>query len=418
MKKLRKHNIIFAAVSGNILEFYDFTLYAIFAPIIGRLFFPEINSVNALIAVFGVYATGFIARPLGSILFGYIGDKVGRKTSLSLTIGLMSIPTFLFAICPTYFHIGIYAPILLTVFRIIQGLCAGGEFTGSAVFVLEHYKDSYLGLIGGVLITSCVGGAFLATIVGMIGSMLNFSQDYFWRLAFLAGSFIGVLSFYIRRKLSETSSFMTLDLKKRIYKNPITESIKKHKLAVFCIFGVGALNGSVIYTIFGYSSAYLSQVVNVPQNISMSSSMFGLLTLMILSPVFGYISDLITPKKVMIYAASLTIFFSIPAFYLYNTGDVFFIYLTQIILGVLGAGYVGPQHSFSIRLFPVSDRYTGISLGYSLGMAFLGGTTPFMASLAMRLTGSNIMASMWLLISAIVALSGILVSFRLKEYKV
>ncbi len=410
-----KSKILTAAAIGNILEFYDFTLYATFAPKIAPLFFPHHDPLTSLILTFGVFAIGFCVRPLGAIIFGHIGDRMGRKKSLSFSIALMSLPTFLIGIIPTYASIGIYAPILIMMCRILQGLCAGGEFNGSALFVLEQVHPQQRGFYGGLLISTCVSGTIIATLVGIAFNHYNFPEEA-WRLAFIFGAVIGIIGIYIRRRLTETPAFQDLQNKGLICKTPLFEVFKHNKKALLCMLGVGGLNGAVIYTIFGYSPTYLTKLGYLSSKQALYSSLFGLLALIICSPIFGKISDRYGAKNIMYWASLSVMAFSWPYYYILSSNTFQIIILGQMVMGIIGAAYVGSQHSFSYALFPTADRYSGNALGYSLGMALLGGTTPMVSTFLIERTSDYISPFYWLMLCAMVALLTNLMSKRLKDY--
>jgi MHS family proline/betaine transporter-like MFS transporter len=403
--------VIGAAGAGNILEFYDFTLYAAFASTIAMLFFPIESLELSLIATFGIFAIGFVVRPLGAILFGHIGDKYGRKTSLVFSILLMAFPTFLIGIIPTYESIGIWAPVLLTLCRLLQGICAGGEYTGAAIFTLEHILPKRRGLVGGILILTCVGGALLASLIAIFINSLNL-PDWKWRLAFMFGGIIGIISIYIRLKLEETKVFEELRANKKIIEIPLLSVLREQKKSLFTMITVGGLNGATIYTLFGYSVSYLIHTANISSEIAYMSSIVGLVSLMITAPFFGHLADRLGSKVIMFFGASGVSIFS----YIYYTGfmsqDILTIFVSQITLGILAAMYVGPQHLFSLSLFSPEERMTGISLGYALGMALIGGTTPIISSYLIMKTGDATTPFLWLSFSAILAvISNRLTSF-------
>ena len=401
MKKNIK--IVSAAGIGNILEFYDFTLYGAFAAVLASQFFPSQDPLTSLLSTFGVFAIGFFVRPFGSLLFGYIGDKYGRKKALTWSVALMSIPTLLIALTPTYNMVGVYAPIFLTLCRVLQGLCAGGEFMGSAVFTLEHMLPKKRGLVGGILIFTCVGGAMLASVVAKILNGLDL-PDWKWRLAFLFGAFIGVIGMYIRKSLNETEAFKELEEKAQLSQNPVANIFKFHRKSLFAMITVGGLNGATIYTLFGYSVSYLIKVAGVDASMAYSASIVGLLTLMFCAPLFGYVADRYNPRSVMLVGALGVLSVA----YTYYSGllsqDPCILLASQALLGLFAGMYVGPQHLFSFNLFPTKDRMTGMSIGYALGMAFIGGTTPLISTYLISETGLAVAPSMWLGFVAILAL--------------
>lgn len=204
---MKKKRVILAGILGNILEFYDFTLYGVFIPILAHLFFPKNNSYLALLASFGIFATGFFSRPLGGIFFGHLGDKWGRKNALITSILCMTCATSMIGMLPSYEQIGFYAPLLLVICRLLQGFSAGGEYNGSAIFIIEHLNDKNTGFIGSLLTVSCWGGVLFATIMGILALKIP-SVEWGWRVAFLLGGPLGAIAFYIRKKIEETPEFI------------------------------------------------------------------------------------------------------------------------------------------------------------------------------------------------------------------
>jgi len=204
-----KKKVIIASVLGNALELYDFSLYGIFVPLFATLFFPTGNPTVALLASLATFAVGFLTRPLGGILFGYLGDRFGRKNALLISIMLMALPTLIISFLPTYAQIGILAPILLLLCRLLQGLCAGGEYTGASIFIIEHLGKSRRGLAGSLISASGAIGSLIAMLLG--AALLQPGlPEWSWRIPFLMGAFLALIGFYIRRSLQESPEFTEL----------------------------------------------------------------------------------------------------------------------------------------------------------------------------------------------------------------
>ncbi len=215
MNKNKRAFVFWSAISGNILDYYDFTLYSIFSIQLGKAFFPGNSDFTQILSSLAVFAVGFLARPIGGIFFGYIGDKHGRRISLIFSMLGMTIPTFVIGLIPTFTDIGYFAPIALILLRLMQGLCISAEGAGAAIFVLEHHHNLKPGLVTGLVHGSNTLGMLLASFIGIIIANYFSNIDYAWRFAFLLGGFMGIIGFYLRLKVSETPIFNEL-VKKNI----------------------------------------------------------------------------------------------------------------------------------------------------------------------------------------------------------
>lgn len=377
---LKKNSLYFkvlpATVMGNALEFFDFTIYAIFAATIGKIFFPLENSTASLIASWGTFAVGFFMRPLGALVFGYLGDKYGRKYSLSATVLLTGFPTLMIGLLPGYEQIGILAPLVLILCRLLQGLCTGGEYNGAAIFALEHFGKIKPGTVGGIITASCVIGALLATFSGFLIS--NYETEWMWRLPFIFGAFISFIGFAIRYYMSETPEFTPLMQKKNV-KPPSLKSIyTTYGSSSFLAFMVGCLNGALSYTLFGFLNVYLSKYIGLEPAVAMKYNLLGLSFFMLFAPIAGYFLDTVGGEKAMKVTGCAVLGGALPIFSLLQTEIPILILLGQALLGTLVAGIAGAGHGFMQQLFPTQIRYRGISINFCLGMALCGGTAPML----------------------------------------
>ena len=379
-KDLRK-KILIPCLIGNALEFYDFTLCGVFIVILGKNFFPAGDDFATLLGGIFAFSAAFLTRPLGALVFGYIGDKYGRKKALTLSVLLMGIPTLIIGILPTYTSIGVAAPCILLGCRLMQGLCTGGEYNGAAVFALEHMKTKP-GMISGLISASCVVGAVSATLVAYaVTNFLNFEQA--WRIPFYLGACIAVVGFILRKKAMETMEFIK---RKPIKGLPIVEIIKKHPKQYMLVIASGAFNGILSYTLFGFLNLYITQYIGIKFASSLFFNIFGLLAFMISCPIFGRISDKITPYRSMLLAAVIAIFSSWIGFILLQRATVEEIIIGQIFIGIGVGSFVGPSHTFLQQQFLPEVRYTGVASGFSIGMAITGGTTALIMTYVIKET--------------------------------
>lgn len=382
-----KFKIIAAGAASNALEFYDFTLYGFSAALIGRLFFPADDPVVSLIATWGTFAAGFLMRAFGAIVFGYIGDKFGRKRALTLSIFLMGFPTFLMGSLPTYETIGLAAPLLLILCRILQGLSTGGAYNGSAIFALEHIGNDRPGFYTGVM----VGGAFMGMAVAAIIASIAIKPgmpDWAWRLPFFLGVMISFVGLYIKKKLSETPTFKKMQDNKQLAKMPLKEAFINNKSAMTVIFMCGAVTGSTSHTLAGYLNAYLNDYLQIPLYDCLKISCVGLVATMISCPIMGALFDRFGRSRFLLIVLPSSILLSFLLFKGMHTGEIPMLYLGAIILGVIVGATTGPQHVLFVSLIPPKARYSGVSFAYSLGIGTLGGCTALISTYLIHRTGN------------------------------
>lgn len=402
---MKKNRVILTGVIGNALEFYDFTLYGVFAVMIAQLYFPSATSLVAILASWGAFAAGFFMRPFGALIFGYLGDKFGRKKALSISIIGMGLPTFLIGCLPTYQQIGMVAPLLLILCRLIQGACTGGEYNGAAIFALEHVGKNKPGFFGGLITGSCVIGALLATALGTLVTKSS-DPEFFWRLPFIFGGGISLIGFYIRRRVSESPEFLA-DQKapnKKVFS--LTSTFTNHHKPLLISLMIGCLNGALSYTLFGFLNSYLKRYIGVPLENAMLFSLIGLSIFMISSPLFGLFMDRIGKQRYFLFAPIGVCALALTTFVLLQNADTSSIVMAQILLGLATGSIAGPQHAFVQNLFPVSIRYRAISFSFCLGMALCGGTAPLILTYLIEKTGDFIMPAYFIsVISTLLFLS-------------
>ena len=375
-KKTLYFKLLPATVMGNALEFFDFTIYAIYAATIGRVFIPMEDPTISLLASWAIFAVGFIMRPLGALVFGYFGDTVGRKLSLSTTILLTGLPTLIIGLLPGYNQLGLMAPLILILCRLLQGLCTGGEYNGAAIFALEHVGKIKPGTVGGIITASCVIGAMTATFSGFLIS--NYGAEWMWRLPFIFGAFISFIGFFIRTFMNETPEFAALKEKKMTKHVGLLEIYSSYPISSFISFIVGSLNGALSYTLFGFLNVYMSKYLGLDPAVAMKYNLLGLSFFMFGCPVAGYFLDRVGGNKAMITAGILLLFGAFPVFFLLQTLNPPLILIGQSLLGIFVASIAGAGHGFMQTLFPTPARYRGVSINFCIGMAACGGTAPML----------------------------------------
>ena len=376
MKKKSSPKVIFSSVLGNALEFYDFTLCGVFLSALSSIFFPKNIENLAILGALFAFSAAFWTRPLGAILFGYLGDKHGRKNILSITILLMGMPTVIIGFLPGFDTIGITAPVSLVLLRMLQGLCAGGEYNGAAIFSLEHSKHRP-GLTSGLISGSCVLGAITGVTVGYYLVAYPAELGY-WRYPFIGGGLISIVGLYIRKKTSESSDFIISVSQKE------DASLKFVYKELLIAILAGAFNGVITYTLFGFLTIYVQKHVGMSLSQGIFANIFGMFSFMISCVVFGAMSDRYPIKKYMYTPGFAALFLFPMVFYLFQLKSISSLIIGQVFLGMLVGSFVGPSHAFFQVLFPVRKRYKGIAIGFSAGMALTGGTTAIVLSLLLE----------------------------------
>ncbi len=410
--KIIDSKVLFAAMAGNALEFYDFTLYGFFVAILAPLYFPSVDPTVSLISGFGVFALGFLMRPLGALLFGHIGDKYGRKRALSLSIFGIALPTAAIGLLPTYDQIGIFAPLFLILFRLIQGLCTGGEYNGAGVFVVEHSKEGYRGFLGSLLTSSGCLGALLACIVGSIFVNSNLPQ-WCWRIPFLFGLVIGFIGYYLRKKVDETLTTNNTQEAKL----PIIEVFRHHPLPLLiCIF-IGSAATIPLYIITTFMNSRLAALGIITHQQMMLMNAFVLLILTVMMPIMGWIADKVGYKKLMSFSCISLFILAYPFFVIYSMQNLYLIVIFQILMLSLNEAFVGPSNAYMSSLFPQNFRYSGVAFGYCVGLSLFGGTAPYVAEWLIKATSHQTSPSLCIMWGAFMGAIALFLSKYAKKDK-
>ncbi len=397
--------IVGSATIGNILEYYDFLLFVYLAPHISSLFFPPGDSVSALIAGLGIYALGYFMRPLGGILFGYIGDTYGRKKALTTSIIMMAIPTALIGCLPTYQSIGIFSPLLLTLCRLLQGLCVGGEYNGASIFTVENVKGDRRTFAGSLITSSsAVGGLLGSAVAGLV--LLSFMPPWAWRGAFIAGALIAIFGLYIRLKVIENNPIVV-----NHERAPLLEAIKNHPRSILCTMGIAAFSGIMFHMSLSYISIFLATVKHWPLTQSLGVVSSGMVLYIALVPLVGKMADSLGVRNTMISGALATIVGIYPALFLLTWSTS----LSGVLMGVfllvsLSAWFQAPMNYYMATLFPPKCRYSGVAFSYSLAMAIFGGTTSMILTFLIQQTNNPFVCGFYVLFGACLGLLAVIKS--------
>jgi MHS family proline/betaine transporter-like MFS transporter len=395
-------------IIGNAMEFYDFTIFAFFTPLLGTLFFPSEDRFLSLLFGLMVLAAAFIARPIGGILFGHLGDKFGRKFSLLISLLLMAVSTLAIGLLPVTKKIGIIAPVLLFFLRFTQGLSAGGEYGGVSVLLMELAPSKQRSFWGAFVPMSCGIGALLAAITGVILQTPSFPL-WTWRIAFILGGCIGFIALIMRIKVSESPKFKSLLFQKSKQKNndhiPMVTLLKYYSQPFWKTFLVSSFHSSLISFSFVYINIYLNQYADLPMNESIFYNQFCILAFILSTILFGFFSDFVEKEWVMNVVVALVILFSYPLFLILYNGSTFYIILAECFLGLLAGIYAAFISGYMYNLFPTEVRASGIGIAYSLGVAAAGSTVPITCSLLIKKFNNPMMPAIYLIIFGAVILA-------------
>ncbi len=397
--------LILPGILGNILEWYDFSLYGYFAPIIAKLFFPTSDKLLSLLATFGVFATGFIMRPIGALLFGYFGDRNGRKKTLAASIILMAIPTTLIGLLPTYQQMGIFAGILLLICRLLQGLAVGGEFCGSIVYITEHSPANRRGMFGSWAMFSAFAGLLLGSGVTALFNALLSQQDLIswgWRIPFIAGLLLGAVGLYFRLRMPETPNFVTIKNRQQILINPVNQAFKVAAQPMVISTALVFLPAMSFYLLFVYLPSYMTEILGMSLHRSLTINTISMLVIILVIPLIGLLSDIIGRKPVLLTGAIGFGLLSYPLFLLIQHTTFISVLLAQVMFAILVSFAYAAIPATLVELVGTNIRYTAMSFPYNLSNAVFGGTAPLVATYLIEKTNNPLAPSFYLIFAAMI----------------
>ena len=375
--------IILSCNLGTFLEFFDYTLYGYFASTIGRLFFPIESHQLQLIAAWAIFSVGFLIRPIGALLFGWFADQYGRKNILTLSIALMALPTTLIGLLPTFDQIGWGAPLLLLLFRLIQGVAISAEYNGLSIYTLEN-NWNHPGLLGAFTPFSCGMGMLVASVVAYLFTNSSIDMVWQWRIPFiLAGTLVGCIACYLRKMMQETQGFIALQETHQVVQNPLRLIIKQNKLAFLTNIITSAYMCSASYLLLVYMSTYLYQQFSVALTTALLFTSIASFVEAISTLLFGWISDYVGRWQILFIASLLMVCTSI-IFMIFHLTLIQLMWMLLVLVILLGA-FDGPLTMYLPELFKTNIRYSGTAFGYNVGGAAIGGLAPFIMSMLLQL---------------------------------
>lgn len=398
MDGVRARRAMAAGMIGNVLEWYDFAIYGFFAVSIGRHFFPGEDPLAQLLSAFGVFAAGYLMRPLGGILIGHICDHFGRRSALIASVSAMAVPTFLIGILPGYETIGVLAPIALTLLRMLQGVALGGEYPSSMVFLVEHARDGRRGMMGGLAGIGAVCGLLLGSSIGAALSAImpaDALEAWGWRLPFLAGLGIGLVGNLIRRHVAET-------IPEHHGEQPaIVEVVRIHWRLVARIAAVSSFNAVAFYLLFVFLVSSMQVIDGFPPSTALLINSVSMAVLIPCYLVGAWLSDRYGRKPIMLAAAAAGLITAWPLFWLMNEPEPLLVLAGQLGAAIFLGLFSSALPTLIVEAAPAHVRCTTVALGYNLCLGIVGGLTPFGATLLVEKTGDS-MAPAYLVMGAAV----------------
>ncbi|MGU0033404.1 MFS transporter [Enterobacter mori] len=417
---LRKNKkVLIASLTGSSIEWFDYFLYGTAAALVfNKIFFPMVDPVIGLILSYLSFSLTFFIRPIGGVLFAHIGDRIGRKKTLVLTLSLMGGATVTIGLLPTYDMIGMWAPALLILMRIIQGMGIGGEWGGALLLAYEYAPEKRKGFFGSIPQAGVTIGMLMATFI--VSLMTLFSEEDFlswgWRIPFLLSSILVLIGLWIRMDIDETPDFQKVKQSGQVAKAPLRNTLKHHWREVLIAAGLKVVETAPFYIFSTFVVSYATTTLTYQKSQALEAVTLGALVATIMIPLMGLLSDKIGRQRM--YAVSVFVLglFIVPWFMLLNTGTTWGIVLATVIaFGVLWAPVTAVLGTLCSEIFSANVRYTGITLGYQLGAALAGGTAPLIATgLLAKYDGDWVPVAWYLAVTVVISLIAIFCASRVK----
>jgi MHS family proline/betaine transporter-like MFS transporter len=394
-----------AGAVGNAMEWYDFTIYGYFAATIGHQFFPSSDPYSSLLASFGAFAVGFVVRPFGALVFGHIGDKVGRRAAMWISALAMAIPTFLIGLLPTHHQVGALAPALLVFLRMMQGLAVGGEMGTSVTFLVEHAPTKRRGLIGSTaVISACIGTLIGSAVGALLTGFLSKEavQDWGWRVPFLVGIVLSAVAMYLRRTMPVGEEIS----KHRV--SPLREVFTTQRRNLLLLLGMNAVGSVGFYLCFIFVTTYLRKTEHLAASTALDINSLAMIVQLLVIPLAATLSDRIGRRPVLLAAAFGQLILAWPLFWLMHHPNLALEIIGQTLFASLVGCFIAVAPTLMAETLPTNVRCTSLSFAYNVGFGVLGGLTPLAALAIMRLQGNAMAPAFLLMVAAFVSMLVIL----------
>jgi len=405
-----RHRVM-AGFTGNVVEWYDFALFGYMAGVIAPVFFPQTSQAAGLIATYGIFAAGFLMRPLGSAFFGWYGDRFGRAHAMLLSVAMMAFPTLLLGLLPGHAQIGLLAPALLVVVRMVQGLSVGGEFSSSVTYLVETAPQRRRGFMGswanvGSMFGMLLGAGAAAATTGYFGT--DALAAWAWRLPFLGGGVIGVIAVISRLDLIKSERFKAYH-DTRPDTSPLLEAFTTNRRETILALVFASGYAISFYIGFVYLPEWIATHTGVSRDLALLINTVATALIIPLLPLSGLIGDRVFRRKTWIMLALAGLGVAAWPLYLWmaSGGGVAAVVVTHLVLFTLLAGPLGSSPAFFVEMFPSRDRLSGYSVAFNLGMGFVGGTTPMVAAALTTFTGMDTAPALYLAFGVILAVTAL-----------
>lgn len=408
-KTMRK--ILIASLTGSVIEWFDFFLYGTVAALVfNQIFFISDDPAIGLILSYASFALTFFIRPFGGLLFSHIGDRIGRKKTLVLTLSLMGIATMAIGLLPSYHTIGIWAPILLIFFRLLQGIGIGGEWGGALLLAVEYAPKEKRGFFGSVPQVGIPIGMVLGTLVLSLMTLLPDEQflEWGWRIPFILSALLVVLGLWIRNGIDETPAFKAVQKEGKVPKMPIIDTLRYHWREVLIAIGAKFVETAPFYIFSTFIVSYATLNLGFSKTTTLTAVMVASVITSILIPIMGAFSDRIGRKKLYVVGTVVMILYMFPYFWMVNQGSVLLLVIATILgLGIIWAPITAVLGTFFSEIFAPEIRYTGVTLGYQIGAALAGGTAPLIAVTFLSYFDSYVPIAIYIMLTGVISLVAI-----------
>ena len=408
VRKKQMKKVAIASVVGTSIEWYDFFLYGTMAALVfPQLFFPESSSYMGVLQSFITLFVGFLARPIGAMVFSSYGDKVGRKAALVTSLLLMGISTTLMGLLPTYHSIGAVAPILLVILRFIQGIGVGGEWGGSVTLSVEWSSEKSKGLMGSMTQLGVPIGMIFATIV--VSLCMSLTGDFFeawgWRIPFLLSFALVFIGLYIRLGIEESPEFEKLKEEKATAKQPVLEAIKGYPKQILLAAFTRLADNVPFYICTTFTVYYATTQLNMDKQLITNAVMLVAITFLFIVPYAAHLSDKFGRKKIMFSGMIMTLLGALPYFYLINTKEIVLIAIAIVLLSIGPAVIYGPQATLLAEIFPAHIRFSGSSLAYQFAAIIAGGLAPTISLTLLEKFKSPNAITMYIIVCCVISMT-------------
>ena len=403
---------IVACGIGQVFELYDFVIYGLMAGALAHAFFPAGNGVVALLNTFATFAVGFVMRPVGAVVIGAYGDRHGRRAALVVTIGAMAAATGAIGLIPSYDQIGLAAPLLLIVCRMVQGVSTGGEWGGAAAFLVEYAPPARRGIIGSYQQAATALGLLAATLTAYaLSSLLDPAQFYGWgwRVAFLVGFVLGPIGYYLRSRVEETPAYERTVVTHTVSRSPLRRSLTEYPGPVLAAFGLSIVGCVINYVFIIFVPSFAQQQLHIPPSDTFLSVLVAGVIYLVLTPVTGALSDRVGRRPLFLAASAASVLLSYPLFQMMvSMHSLAGLILTQSVAGVLLTMYAGPLCAVLAEQFPTNIRYTALSVSYGFAVAIFGGFAPLIASGLISVTGDPLSPAFYVMLAGVLSFTAAL----------